>query len=658
MSVPPCFLCPITSEVMVDPVSDPDGNTYERRAITEWLTRNPTSPITRAPLRTDQLVPNRALREAIGASGATAGPAPATVRPDSPAPRLEAITDGSATALLARPDGPETRQHIDLVCVVDISGSMQTRVTIDGESDDLSLLDMVKHAVKTVAAMLGPNDRLALVSFSSEARVELPLTAMTLAGQHELTRVTDGLRPEMTTNLWAGLKAGMDLVGDGSRPTSVVVLTDGVPSVEPPRGILDTFGRHARGCAVHTVHTMGFGYQLQSALLRDLAEVGHGVFCFIPDAGFVGTTFINLVASLLLTTGPIELDGDGNRLTLRHGLVSSALASGSDVEVTWPGPGGRAVVHAGDDDGRLGQVIRRTHLADGLRDAVETAVRSGHAAGADVVRDRRAGLVDMGAADAELADLDGQVREAFSRQDWFERWGVHYVRSLALAHRRQQCTNFKDPGLQCYADPTFDELREIGEQAFASLPPPQPARRRCASDNRQAQPINMARYISAAAGCLAGDGAVAVPGGKTVRVADLTKGSVVLDGQGRETRVRCLVCVEGPVSAVRLPGGPTLTPWHPVLWEGRWRFPQDIGGRPRMLPRVYNVVLDSSALVVDSVPCAALGHGLTGPVIAHDFFGTDAVVKALTKLPGYQQGRVSVAGFCRDAEIGRVVGLF
>ena len=57
--------CPITGEVMTDPVVDPEGNSYERSAIVAWLAQNPTSPVTRSPLRPAQLVPNRALREAI-----------------------------------------------------------------------------------------------------------------------------------------------------------------------------------------------------------------------------------------------------------------------------------------------------------------------------------------------------------------------------------------------------------------------------------------------------------------------------------------------------------------------------------------------------------------------------------------------------------------
>jgi hypothetical protein len=63
---PAAFLCPITQLPMNDPVVDPDGNTYEREAIIEWLTsHSATSPVTRAPLALGDLAPNRALQHAI-----------------------------------------------------------------------------------------------------------------------------------------------------------------------------------------------------------------------------------------------------------------------------------------------------------------------------------------------------------------------------------------------------------------------------------------------------------------------------------------------------------------------------------------------------------------------------------------------------------------
>ena len=48
--VPDDFYCPITGELMNNPVSEKSGHSYERDSIMEWLSRNQTSPITRLPL--------------------------------------------------------------------------------------------------------------------------------------------------------------------------------------------------------------------------------------------------------------------------------------------------------------------------------------------------------------------------------------------------------------------------------------------------------------------------------------------------------------------------------------------------------------------------------------------------------------------------------
>uniref|UniRef100_A0A6C0E6Q6 U-box domain-containing protein n=1 Tax=viral metagenome TaxID=1070528 RepID=A0A6C0E6Q6_9ZZZZ len=62
------FTCPISYEVMKDPVICSDGHSYERSAIQEWFDRgNNTSPKTNVRLSNRNLIPNIALRQAIEA---------------------------------------------------------------------------------------------------------------------------------------------------------------------------------------------------------------------------------------------------------------------------------------------------------------------------------------------------------------------------------------------------------------------------------------------------------------------------------------------------------------------------------------------------------------------------------------------------------------
>jgi len=62
----PHFVCPISHEIMQDPVFTADGQTYERQKIMEWLEHNDTSPLTGRILEHKFVVPNYAMRGMIG----------------------------------------------------------------------------------------------------------------------------------------------------------------------------------------------------------------------------------------------------------------------------------------------------------------------------------------------------------------------------------------------------------------------------------------------------------------------------------------------------------------------------------------------------------------------------------------------------------------
>jgi hypothetical protein len=63
--LPDSFYCSITLELIRMPVIDPDGRTFEREAICNWIRVNGTSPVTRKALAVSQLRSNEALRDLI-----------------------------------------------------------------------------------------------------------------------------------------------------------------------------------------------------------------------------------------------------------------------------------------------------------------------------------------------------------------------------------------------------------------------------------------------------------------------------------------------------------------------------------------------------------------------------------------------------------------
>ncbi|CAL4885279.1 unnamed protein product [Urochloa decumbens] len=65
-AVPGHFLCPISLDMMRDPVTAPTGITYDRASVEGWLDRgHSTCPVTGRPLRAEDLIPNHATRRMI-----------------------------------------------------------------------------------------------------------------------------------------------------------------------------------------------------------------------------------------------------------------------------------------------------------------------------------------------------------------------------------------------------------------------------------------------------------------------------------------------------------------------------------------------------------------------------------------------------------------
>jgi hypothetical protein len=59
------LLCPLTGDVISDPVVLTDGYTYERAAIVEWLEQQPFSPLTMEPVQPQGVRPNLAVRKLV-----------------------------------------------------------------------------------------------------------------------------------------------------------------------------------------------------------------------------------------------------------------------------------------------------------------------------------------------------------------------------------------------------------------------------------------------------------------------------------------------------------------------------------------------------------------------------------------------------------------
>eukprot|EP01083_Nonionella_stella_P179816 639417_1 len=435
---------------------------------------------------------------------------------------------------------PTQRVPVDVCAVIDVSGSMGTSGAVqedDGtvkKDDGLSVLDLVKHSVKTVMHCLGDKDRLSIVPFSGDAQIHHPLSYMTEDGIKKAEAALDRLSPTGTTNIWEGLRVGMESLRtkkqDG-RLCVVMLLTDGQPMMKPEKGEVHELQNY---CDTHSfavqINTFGFGYDLDSVLLRDLAVYGSGTFAFIPDANILGTTFVNSISNVLTTLSPqstMKLSPVNGAKFLGKTLggykeqdeswgkiiefgpinaggtryISVPMSFGKDeekpyLECVFEASGKKVTVVATQrtvaNDLLAGHLTAKA-VSVGL-EATELATKHqlGHAhklieplkaevkAAADVASKSDTDDFNQMSANSRLealnSDVNGRYNKAYQGQPRFNRWGKHYLRALLRAHSVNLCTNFMDPGLQVNGGDLFRILRAKGDEVFVNLPAPKPSR--------------------------------------------------------------------------------------------------------------------------------------------------------------------------------------
>ncbi len=64
-NIPNEYICPITCDIMTEPVILTDGHTYEKKAITKWLETHNTSPLTKEIVNKEIIIPCYSLRSLI-----------------------------------------------------------------------------------------------------------------------------------------------------------------------------------------------------------------------------------------------------------------------------------------------------------------------------------------------------------------------------------------------------------------------------------------------------------------------------------------------------------------------------------------------------------------------------------------------------------------
>lgn len=667
--------CPITHDPIVDPVMTPGGHTYEGSAIREWVSRNGTSPFTKNPVRMDQLVRNYALAEIINQLGEIEEVNEIEESPSyNPLPIETTYTVDPGTRIgelfLQAPNGPGV--PCSIVLVIDVSYSMVTQISTDvggtKESHGLSQLDIVKHGAKTAIANMRDCDSVGIVSYSTSAQIVLPLTRTTTSNKKMAMALVDALRLDADTNIWDGLKKGFQVLecSDRNSLMKIMLLTDGVSTINPPSGTLTTLRNYvsATPWAKNVViDTFGLGYEMDVELLNSISE-GTGSYTFIPDGSLVGSIFIDAISNTLTTVGwntRIAFDGFEvvDAFPVNHGEMycgtihagqtrSILFYSRSDtLKVRFTSFGSLVEKELQAGFMPLADKLVRSNCIALMQRAVLYAKNRDYQLAQDTMKSGIRNPVSSNIVD----DMLDQGVQAVS-ENYFGKWGYKYILSLIGAHLNFRCNNFKDH-VQDYGGEPFKALRVQCESVFLSIPPPKPTHKsRNVLDHQ-----SFSSYHNADGGCMIEGSMVEMYDGSSKPIESLKKHDLVKTPFGVSS-VLCLVssAFDGTICRV---GHLGITPWHPIRVGGVWAFPTTNHKTEQYDGNVYNLFLSTGHIaVIDNIECVTLAHNYHDPVVRHEYFGTNRVKDDFSRLVGWNTGLVSVNpfGFVRSGPQNTISG--
>jgi len=188
----------------------------------------------------------------------------------------------------------------DIMLALDRSGSMCGDYPGDPgncpEVGPWQPMDDVKNAAVYFVTELGEEIMLGIVSYGTYPSTDVPLKFL----EDELYEVVAGIQSiapssgaDKYTDVGSSIHEAVDSLLTGGRPNPkvIVLLSDGRPNVirgvyygysEPPR----TYARQAASRADNegiVIFSIAFGDQADHALMRDIAQIAHGLYYYAPD---------------------------------------------------------------------------------------------------------------------------------------------------------------------------------------------------------------------------------------------------------------------------------------------------------------------------------------------------------------------------------------
>lgn len=180
------------------------------------------------------------------------------------------------------------RPGIDLVCVIDVSGSM------DGEK-----IKLVQRTLKSLLSLMTTADRISLITFNSKVSILTDFKSVISKNMPLLTEIIDSLETHGGTNIDSGLMEAMKQIQQRKFKNTIVsmfLLSDGMDqNCNAWENIKETLKRDGNGVILNT---FGYGNLHDAELMRASARMCGGNFYFVDEIGRIQDFFIDAISLL------------------------------------------------------------------------------------------------------------------------------------------------------------------------------------------------------------------------------------------------------------------------------------------------------------------------------------------------------------------------
>ena len=260
-------------------------------------------------------------------------------------------------AAVVTPPTPLAAQRIprDVTVLVDSSGSMAG-----------TKLAQALDAARRVVASARPDDRVNVVSFSSDLDSFAPSpVAMTDENRARLNAWIDSVVSGGGTALGDAIAHVARQPSRKGRATSILVLTDGAPTIGLTDDAQILASIQGEGPATARIHTFGIGHDVRPALLEGLARVSGGTAEMLrPNADTAAHVerLVRRTAFPVMTGLELSVDGGAVRDVLPRGPVDLYLGEQTVLTGRINGTGASTVVVRGSVAGRDVVLSQRVEL--------------------------------------------------------------------------------------------------------------------------------------------------------------------------------------------------------------------------------------------------------------------------------------------------------